>query len=51
MTGKWVHLARVACEAYFLRETRKGQADQFYEKYIMKAFGIERLEPAANSGG
>ena len=44
MTGKWVHLAKVAYEKYFLRKMRKGQADPVYEKYIMKAFGIERLK-------
>jgi sulfide:quinone oxidoreductase len=45
MTGKWVHLAKVAYEKYFLRKMRKGQAEPAYEKYIMKAFGIERLKP------
>ena len=50
MTGKWVHVAKVAYEKYFMRKMRKGQADPLYEKYIMKAFGIERLKPDANSG-
>lgn len=45
MTGKWVHLAKVAYEKYFLRKMRKGHADPVYEKYVMKAFGIERLKP------
>ncbi len=45
MKGKWVHLAKVAYEKYFLRKMRKGQADPVYEKMIMKAFGIERLKP------
>ena len=45
MSGKWVHLAKVAYEKYFLRKMRKGQADPLYEKYIMKAFGIDRLKP------
>ncbi len=45
MTGKWVHLAKVGYEKYFMRKMRKGQADPIYEKYIMKAFGIERLKP------
>jgi sulfide:quinone oxidoreductase len=47
MTGKWVHLAKVAYEKYFMRKMRKGQAYPAYEKYIMKAFGIERLKPDA----
>ncbi len=50
MTGKWVHLAKVAYEKYFLRKMRKGQADPVYEKYVMKAFGIERLKPDEKSG-
>ncbi|MEO8803981.1 MAG: hypothetical protein ABI304_00065 [Rudaea sp.] len=37
--------AEVAYEKYFLRKMRKDQADPIYEKYIMKAFGIERLKP------
>ena len=45
MTGRWVHLAKVAFEKYFLRKVRKGKADPAYEKYILKAFGIARLKP------
>ncbi|MGA9335599.1 MAG: FAD/NAD(P)-binding oxidoreductase [Rudaea sp.] len=49
LTGKWVHLAKVAFEKYFLRKMRKGKADPLYEKYIMKAFGIDRLKPDADA--
>ncbi|MGB8634489.1 MAG: FAD/NAD(P)-binding oxidoreductase [Rhodanobacteraceae bacterium] len=45
MSGKWVHLAKVGYEKYFMRKMRKGQADPIYEKIIMKAFGIDRLKP------
>ncbi|MGA9421443.1 MAG: FAD/NAD(P)-binding oxidoreductase [Rhodanobacteraceae bacterium] len=45
VTGKWVHLAKVAYEKYFLRKMRKGHADPGYEKYILRAFGIDRLKP------
>lgn len=45
MTGKWVHLAKVAYEKYFLRKVRRGKAYPAYEKAIMKAFGIDRLKP------
>ncbi|CAM5781158.1 hypothetical protein [Castellaniella caeni] len=44
MTGKWVHLAKVAYENYFLRKMRKGQADPAYETTVMKMFGITRLK-------
>ena len=49
MTGKWVHLAKVAYEKYFLRKMRNGKAYPAYEKFIMKAFGIERLKPDVDS--
>jgi len=41
--GKWVHLAKVAYEKYFLSKMKSGNTEPIYEKYIMKALGIERL--------
>jgi sulfide:quinone oxidoreductase len=41
--GRWVHLAKIAYEKYFLRKVRKGQSEPVYERYIMKLLGIERL--------
>ncbi len=41
--GKWVHLAKVAFEKYFIRNMKNGNAEPVYQKYIMKAFGITRL--------
>ncbi len=41
--GKWVHLAKVAFEKYFIRKMKKGSSEPLYEKYILKALGIERL--------
>ena len=41
--GKWVHLAKVAYEKYFLRKVRKGTTEPVYEKYILKMLGINRL--------
>lgn len=41
--GYWVHLAKAAYQIYFLRKVRKGQAEPFYERFIMKLFGIVRL--------
>ena len=43
--GKWVHLAKVAFEKYYLRKMRTGNTDPVYEKYVLKALGIERLKP------
>lgn len=42
-SGKWVHIAKVGFEKYFLRKVRKGTAEPFYEKLVMHALGIRKL--------
>ncbi len=42
--GKWVHLAKIAFEKYFMRKIRKGQSEPFYEKAIMKMMNVTRLK-------
>jgi sulfide:quinone oxidoreductase len=42
--GKWVHLAKIGFEKYFLRKMKTGNSEPVYEKYLLKALGIERLE-------
>ena len=42
--GKWVHLAKVAFEKYFIRKMKTGNSEPVYEKYVLKALGIVRLE-------
>jgi sulfide:quinone oxidoreductase len=42
--GKWVHLAKVAFEKYFLRKVRTGNTDPVYERYVLKALGIFPLK-------
>jgi sulfide:quinone oxidoreductase len=42
--GKWVHYAKIAFEKYFMRKMRTGNSEPVYEKYVLKALGIERLE-------
>jgi sulfide:quinone oxidoreductase len=42
--GKWVHVAKVAFEKYFLRKMKKGSSEPVYEKYVLKALGIVRLK-------
>ncbi len=49
--GKWVHLAKLAFEKYFLYKMRHGTSEPIYEKYVMKALGIERIKPGTGSGG
>ena len=41
--GKWVHVAKVAFEKYFIRKMKRGSTEPLYEKYILKALGIEKL--------
>ncbi len=42
--GKWVHLAKVAFEKYFIRKMKKGVSEPIYEKYIMNMLGIDKLK-------
>jgi sulfide:quinone oxidoreductase len=42
--GKWVHLAKVAFEKYFIRKMKKGTSEPIYEKYVMAAIGVTRLK-------
>ncbi len=42
--GRWVHLAKIAFEKYFLYKMRHGTSEPVYEKYVLKALGIERLK-------
>ena len=42
--GKWVHVAKIAFEKYFIRKMKKGSVEPFYEKSILKMLGIEKLK-------
>jgi sulfide:quinone oxidoreductase len=42
--GKWVHLAKIGFEKYYLYKMRNGTSEPIYEKHIMKLLGIERLK-------
>ncbi len=48
--GRWVHLAKVAFEKYFMYKMKNGSSEPVYEKYVLKALGIERLEGEPKSG-
>jgi sulfide:quinone oxidoreductase len=41
--GKWVHLAKIAFEKYFIRKMKTGNSEPIYEKYVLKALGVARL--------
>jgi sulfide:quinone oxidoreductase len=42
--GKWVHLAKIAFEKYFLRKVKKGNVGPLYENLTLRALGISKLK-------
>ncbi|MDR3481441.1 MAG: FAD-dependent oxidoreductase [Burkholderiaceae bacterium] len=42
--GKWVHVAKVGFEKYFMYKMKNGTSEPIYEKYVLKALGVERLD-------
>jgi sulfide:quinone oxidoreductase len=48
--GKWVHVAKVAFEKYFLYKMRHGTSEPIYEKHILGLLGIERLKNGNTKG-
>lgn len=42
--GKWVHLAKVAFEKYFMHKMKKGSSEPFYENLALKTLGIKKLK-------
>ena len=42
--GKWVHLAKVAFEKFFMRKMKKGTTEHVFEKMFMNAVGIMKLK-------
>lgn len=45
--GRWVHLAKIAFEQYFMRKVRTGSLTPVYETYVLKAIGIAALKRRA----
>jgi len=42
--GKWVHLAKIAFEKYFMRKMKAGTSEPLFEKMVMNALGIMKLK-------
>ena len=42
--GKWVHLAKVGFEKYFMHKVKTGVSEPLYEKMIMNSLGIKKLK-------
>lgn len=45
--SKWVHLAKIGLEKYFLLKMKRGVSEPFFEKAILNAMGINKLEKPA----
>jgi sulfide:quinone oxidoreductase len=47
-SGRWVHVAKVAFEKYFLHKVRAGVTEPYYEKLVMRILDIGKIKrPAA----
>jgi sulfide:quinone oxidoreductase len=46
-SGKWVHLAKIGFEKYFLGKVRRGQSETFYEKLALHVMGVKKLKSLA----
>lgn len=42
--GKWVHLAKIGFEKYFLGKIRSGKSEPFYEHLALQMLGIDKLK-------
>ena len=47
-SGRWVHLAKISYEKYFMRKVRKGISEPIYERLTLKAMGVMRLKKKAS---
>ena len=45
--GRWVHLAKVGFEKYFIHKIRQGVSEPFYEKLALNLIGVHKLKPAS----
>jgi sulfide:quinone oxidoreductase len=43
-SGKWVHLAKVGFEQYFLGKVRRGVSEPFYESLALKVMGLNKIK-------
>lgn len=42
--GKWAHLGKIAFEKYFIAKMKSGVSEPFYEKWLLDAIGLRRLD-------
>jgi sulfide:quinone oxidoreductase len=41
--GRWVHIAKIGFEKYFLGKVRRGKSEPFYEKLALQLIGVHKL--------
>jgi sulfide:quinone oxidoreductase len=46
--GRWVHLAKIAFEKYFLHKVRSGVSETFYEAAAMRLLDMKKLKTPIN---
>ncbi len=44
LVGRWVNLAELAFEKYFLAQMKSGNTEPIHQKYVVKALGIDKLK-------
>ena len=42
--GKWVHMAKIAFEKYFLRKVNQGSIDSVFERQVLKFIGLKKIK-------
>ena len=42
--GKWVHMAKVAFEKYYLRKLKQGSTDSLFERQVLKLMGLYKIK-------
>jgi sulfide:quinone oxidoreductase len=42
--GRWVHVAKIFFEKYFIRKMKNGDTEPVYEKLMLKYLGIDKTE-------
>jgi len=43
-SGKWVHLAKIAFEKYFIAKVKRGESEPFYEKMALDIIGARKIK-------
>lgn len=47
--GRWVHVAKVAFEKYFIGKVKRGESEVFYEKLALDVMGARKLKRTVSS--